>query len=347
MQYYTIEDYIELMVYVNYTQDVVKNGIATLKEESAEYILDTKDKEETKKKQKTKIQHKHDKMFRKILNNEKEVAKLVNQELDPEKEVKAEDLEKYETKFVSSRYEDKEADIVYKLKGKEVFFLIEHQTKVDKEMPRRIAEYSLAIMNSRKAENRKINPVVSPIVIYAGIPKWTARTSLKEGQEEFRHRKGSSSIVRYNLVDIRNVEEAIEKGTAIARMSVIERLKTPEEIIDAVEKFAESLKSKEETEELLEDIFYIWEDRLNEEEKEMIRKIIFKEKREKGAGKMSHAQEVIRKHEERLERKAKQEGRQQGRKESLIDVAKKMLKQKFDIEIISEITGLKREQFIK
>ena len=30
-----------------------------------------------------------------------------------------------------------------------------------------------------------------------------------------------------------------------------------------------------------------------------------------------------------------------------MDVAKKMLKQKFDIEIISEITGLKREQFIK
>ena len=75
----------------------------------------------------------------------------------------------------------------------------------------------------------------------------------------------------------------------------------------------------------------------------MIRKIIFKEKRVKGEDNMSHAQEVIRKHEERLEKKARLEGR----KESLMDVAKKMLKQKFDIEIISEITGLKREQFIK
>ena len=28
--------------------------------------------------------------------------------------------------------EEKEADIVYKIKGKEIFFLIEHQTKVDK-----------------------------------------------------------------------------------------------------------------------------------------------------------------------------------------------------------------------
>ena len=343
MQYYTIKDYIKLMVYINKVQDISKNRISILREESEEYSLDIKDKKETKKEQKPKIHHKHDKMFRKILNNEKEVAKLINQELAPEKEIKAEDLEKYETKFVSSRYEDKQADIVYKLKNKEVFFLIEHQTKVDKEMPNRIAEYSLQIMNSRKAKNKKVNPVVSPIVIYAGMTKWTVRTSLEEGQEEFKHSKGSSSIIRYNLVDIRNIEEAITKGTAIARISVIERLKTPEEIIQAVEKFAKTLKNKEEKEELLENIFYIWEDRLNEEEKNMIRKIIFKEKMMKGEDNMSHAQEIIRKHEERLEKVA----RQQGRKESLIDVAKKMLKQKFDIDVITQITGLKREQFIK
>ena len=110
-----MEDYIDLLVYVNNT---IKNRTAILREEPEKYTLQTK---ETRKNEK---HHKHDKMFRKILNNEKEVAKLINQELDPEKEVKAEDIEKYETKFVSSRYEDKEADIVYKLKDKEVFFLI-------------------------------------------------------------------------------------------------------------------------------------------------------------------------------------------------------------------------------
>ena len=204
MQYYTMEDYIDLLVYVNNT---IKNRTATLREEPEKYTLQTK---ETRKNEK---HHKHDKMFRKILNNEKEVAKLINQELDPEKEVKAEDIEKYETKFVSSRYEDK---------------------------------------------------------------------------------------------------------------------------------FAENIKTKEEREELLENIFYIWEDRLNEEEKEMIRKIIFKEKRVKGEDNMSHAQEVIRKHEERLERKAKKEGR----KESLIDVAKKMLQEKVDIDFIMKMTGLKKEEFM-
>ena len=337
MQYYTMEDYIDLLVYVNNTaKNIVKNGKVTLKEEPKEYVLGGK---KFKEKQKARKHHKHDKMFRKILNNEKEVAKLINQELDPEKEVKAEDIEKYETKFVSSRYEDKEADIVYKLKDKEVFFLIEHQTKVDKEMPNRIAEYSLHIMNSRKARDRKANPVVSPIVIYAGIQKWTVRTSLEEGQEEFKHRKGSSSIIRYNLVDIRNVEEAIEKGTAIARMSVIERLKTKEEIMETVDKFAENIKTKEEREEFAEEIEYILEDKLEEKDLKTIKEIILKEE---GDGSMSHVHEVLRRDAERERKKAKQEGR----KEGILDVAKKMLQQKFDIDTIIQITGLKKEQFM-
>ena len=327
MQYYTMEDYIDLVVFLN-------KNVTTLNEEKAKYKLDKKEKSDT-----SKEHHKHDKIFRQILNNKKEVAVLINQEIKPESEIKEEDIEKYETKYIVKLYKEKQTDIVYKLKNKEVFFLIEHQTKVDKEMPNRIAEYSLHILNSRKARDRKANPVVSPIVIYAGIQKWTVRTSIEEGQEEFRHRKGSSSIIRYNLVDIRKVEDAIEKGTAIARMSEIERLKTPEEIIDAVEKFAETLKSKEEKEELLENIFYIWGDRLNEEEKEMIRKIIFKEKRMKGVGNMSHAQEVIRKHAERE--------RKEERKATLMEVVQKMLNEKLDIDLISRITGIKKEQFIK
>ena len=193
MQYYTMEDYIDLVVFLN-------KNVTTLNEEKAKYKLDKKDKSEN-----SKEHHKHDKIFRQILNNKKEVAILINQEIKPENEIKEEDIEKYETKYIVKLYKEKQADIVYKLKNKEVF--------------------------------------------------------------------------------------------------------------------------------------YIWGDRLSEEEKEMIRKIIFKEERVKGVGKMSHAQEVIRKHEERLERKARQQG--------IISVAKNMLKEKFDIDVITKITGLRKEQFMK
>ena len=68
-----MEDYIDLMVYVNNSQKIVKDGIATLREESAEYILNGK---KSQNKQKTRKHHKHDKMFRKILNNEKYFDKI-------------------------------------------------------------------------------------------------------------------------------------------------------------------------------------------------------------------------------------------------------------------------------
>ena len=41
------------------------------------------------------------------------------------------------------------------------------------------------------------------------------------------------------------------------------------------------------------------------------------------------------------------EGRREGRQESLINVAKKMLMEKVDIDFITKITGLKKEQFVK
>ena len=98
-----------------------------------------------------------------------------------------------------------------------------------------------------------------------------SKNKLEEGQEEFRHRKGSSSIIRYNLVDIRKPEEAIERGTAIARMSVIERMKDTEEIIEVVKKMSKHIKEKEERKEFAKEIKYLLEDRLTKEE---IRKII-------------------------------------------------------------------------
>lgn len=91
----------------------------------------------------------------------------------------------------------------------------------------------------------------------------------------------ASSIFRYNLVAIRDVEEAIEIGTALVRISVIERVNSTEGIIETIRKFAKVIKDKGE------------------------------------------------------------------RKEGILDLAKKMLAEKIDIDLISKLTGLRKEQFIK
>ena len=119
-------------------------------------------------------------------------------------------------------------------------------------------------------------------------------------------------------------------------MSVIEKLKTKEEIIEAVDKFAENIKTKEEREEFAEEIEYILEDRLEEKDLKRIKEIILKEE---GDGSMSHVHEVLRKDAERE--------RKEERKATLMEVVQKMLNEKLDIDLISRITGIKKEQFIK
>ena len=254
MKYYTSDDYDSL---VRYTY----KEISELSDVSENYKLNnTKDKH-----------HKHDKLFRKILNDKNEVAKLINMELEPEKELKVR---------------------------------------------------------------------VIPIVIYAGIQKWRTEIAFEDMQPEFRHKKGSSSIFKYNLVDIRDVDEAVKVGTAIARISVIERLNSTEEIIETIKKFAKVMKDKNERQELAEEIKYLLSDRLTKEEIENIEEILIERE---GEDAMLHAQMVIRRDFER----AKEEGRKEGKKEGIIQVAKKMLAEKMDVNLISKLTGLRKEQFMQ
>ena len=70
-----------------------------------------------------------------------------NSKVKPE-QINVKNIEKYNSSFINKIYQNKEADIVYKLKNREIFFLIEHQSKVDYSMPKRILEYQVLIMNS-------------------------------------------------------------------------------------------------------------------------------------------------------------------------------------------------------
>ena len=111
---------------------------------------------------------------------------LINQAIKTK--LKAEEIEKYTSSFVNKIFENREADIVYKYKNKNIFFLIEHQTKIDYSMQYRILEYEIEIMKSaidiRKVKNKEYKlPLVIPIVLYTGKKKWDAKRYLEESQE--------------------------------------------------------------------------------------------------------------------------------------------------------------------
>ena len=133
-----------------------------VREEETQYVIEKPKKQ------------KHDKIFKEILDNKREGAKIISKKSDYK--ISESEIEKYNRKFVLPELENRESGVIYKLKDKPVFFLIEHQTKVDYSMPFRMLEYSMAIIKSaitkeKMKSSKEIFPVVIPIVLYTGREK--------------------------------------------------------------------------------------------------------------------------------------------------------------------------------
>ena len=182
-----------------------------------------------------KINQKHDKIFRTILDKKENAVFIINKAVDAK--IKIDDIEKYKNSFVNKMFQNREADIVYKMKDKNIFFLIEHQTKIDYSMPFRILEYEVAIMKSAidmnkiKTKNYKL-PLVISIVLYTGNRKWNAAEYLQKSQETLRNIK--EDVGKYNLIDVNNLteKELLEDDTFITKMLLIEKSKNTEETVE-------------------------------------------------------------------------------------------------------------------
>ncbi len=309
------------MVVFTYEDYLKYYSINKLEEENIKYILE----EST-------IIKEHDKLIKTILTQE-EISKILKRYLNLN--VTKENLEIWGNKYITKNYNERESDIVYKIKEKSIFFLIEHQSKIDKNMPFRILEYSIEIMREElkrlKGQKYKGNfkyPQVIPIVIYTGSRKWDISESLNERQE---HLEGyNKENFKYNLIDINNYtkEELLKENTMFSKVAVLEKCKTSEEIILTLNEIIEI--SKEDREELYRIINYIFRPKIGNTETEKILNKL-KEKEEN-----SMVAEVL----EREFRK----NYVLGRKEEKLKIAKEMKKENIDIDAIIRMTKLSRKQ---
>ena len=139
------------------------------------------------------INHPHDKAIKNILSDKQEVAILINQvlELEEKAKIKPSEIVEYKTDFVTKDYLNREIDIIYQdLVQKNVFYLIEHQSKVDYKMSMRLVEYYNEVMKNtykNRERNKKYEmPTIIPIILYSGEGKWNAKTSLKKDKLPIR-----------------------------------------------------------------------------------------------------------------------------------------------------------------
>ena len=310
-----------------------------LKEESAPYILCSEKNTEKK------INNEDDKVCRKMLDIKKEATEFINKKLNTK--LKPEQLEKYNRSFVTNNLENRESDIIYRIKGKNIFFVIEHQTKKDPNMPWRMTEYAVEIIKSAidyskiHQKNYKL-PLVIPIVIYTGKTKWDIKSDIREIQEKLDGYQ-ELEFGKYIVDDVNDYteEELLKEKTYLSKFMLIEKYKKGGNLSNCLDNIVKELTDNKNTYEgkgkdvLLIMINKVLREKIGEKKTvEIIKKL-------KGADlEMLQVLETIREENEDI----REEGRQEGRQENKVAVAKKLLKMKMPLKQIIDVTELTEKE---
>ena len=294
-------------------------------------------------KNKKRVDKEKDKIVKRIFMDKKEVAKLVKKVLGIE--IRGEELEITENSFVTTELKYKEADIVYKVKGRNVVFLIEHQTKVDYKMPYRILNYQLEIM---RANEGKEECLVIAIVLYTGRRKWTAKTYIREIQDKFLQRiekeekKEIGTMGYYTLIDVNKYskEELLEEDSLYTKFMLMEKEKETKDIVKTVLEISERIKNKAKKEIIYKAMELALERKLGSKQAEEIMGKIIKE----GSDYMLAIEQMVIDENRRIRAEGRNEGIIEGRNKGIIEGRAEGI-----LQIIKEMlkNGMKDKEIIK
>ena len=287
------------------------------------------------------IHNEHDKLYKSILSRPKEMLYAIKKATNIKEDL---DIIPVRNELVTVDFRGRQADIIYKLRDKEVYFLLEHQSTQDSEMPYRILEYETQIMhNSFSMHNfrQKFKAKVISILLFTGIGGWDGARSIVEIQEQFGYIMKPTAdyegIGEYNVLDIDELteEELLKDDTLLSKAMLLEKARYEDELIDTLEKIIPMIKDDERGL-MIAAIRYIL---IKDLGKKQARKFI--KELEGGIDMGVFVNELRMNREKELERK-----RRDGERTGILKTAKNMLKEKIDINIIEKVTGLKRSQFM-
>ena len=275
------------------------------------------------------VKQKHDKSIKDILVDEEEMSRFLEQFM--EIEVKSEDLEEQKNSYINKQFEKRKSDILYKIKNKEIYILVEHQSRVDKRMPRRIFEYCMGVMmtlEKMQKEDDGSNPLIIPIVVYTGENRWSVKTCFAETQKTYGE-----------------IIEMILRAEDEARITWLKQLIKYVFIDKLGEDAIKILKILERGEmDQMEELF----ERIERNEARIRRQLINKGRNAGlAAGRTAGLAEGIAAGRSEGIAVGRTEGRLEGILENMVNVIKNMLQQNVDEEKIMKYTNAKKEDIEK
>lgn len=302
-------------------------------QEVVEYVegLNTKEKEKIQENRK-----KHDELFRNLLNDKEEFICFFKYFVNADTSLTKDDLRKYNRSFITSEYQSRTSDIVYKVKGKKIYYLIEHQSSIDYRMPYRILEYCYEIIrdtiNKDKVNNKNYDyPKVIPIVLYTGNSKWKVPKVYKAISEGSYEDVGLE--MKYILIDTNSYskKKLLNSNSLVGYAMQADRSITNDDIAEAIEKML--ITKPKYNKDIIDLINYVFKGVLTKEEIKN-----FDEKLKNG-----EVKEMLITVRERLAFN-NQKILEQGIAQGIAQIVKKMKNSGMENDEIQKLTGLNKKE---
>lgn len=328
MKQFNYQDY---LIY----QELKKREVKGLAEESTPYKLEM-----------IRVNKPHDKIFKLILAEKKQAIELVNKVLNLSPKLTENEIERYSTEHIDYLLRESASDFVYKMKQMDVFFLLEHQSTIDYNMPKRILEYEVeiikeAVKGKRLTKKNHKLPMVIPIVIYTGSRRWNVEKYIQDCQVIL---KGAEKVKlgEYYVIDVNDYsnEELENDELFLSKVLLLEKLKREEEIIQVLDRIIHTEKDSKNQQILKRVIAFILKGKISDKNIEKLMKKLEREEPDMVI-------EVLQKENERQRKIGIREGVKQGIKQATLKIAKKMLQSGIKLEEIEKVTGLTKEEIKK
>lgn len=195
-------------------------------------------------------------LMKTILNNKENFCLLLNQFVNINQTVEVEKIERVSSSFLMGKDNLKEIDFIYKTKDNKLYYLLEYQTVVDKQIVYRMLNYTMNLLKeeietqSIEKETKKL-PQIIPIVFYTGNQIWDAPKSIEESQEEMIKEKKKLTF-EYVLIDQHNYteEQLLKRKGIIAYTILLQRNLKEDQFLPILEKILRSCTTEKETKEI-------------------------------------------------------------------------------------------------
>ena len=288
--------------------------------------------------QNNKISQPHDKFARRALSDIIVAKELIQKHLPPElvKRIDIDSVQLTNKSFISEAMQQLHSDVIYKCnidnKKGYIYYEIEHQSTPDKWLPLRIAAYNIQLMQQHINEGHKTLPIIINEIIYAGTESPYPYTidifELFENPKLAREMMYKPPIM--TDLTTKTQEELLKEGN-LGLMEVILKQGVQPEHVNWILKNIAILVQLSKTSFWESTIRYLLNTDKISDPNELIKALV-KATPEEQDRIMTVASKI------------EQKGIEVGIEKRTFEIAKNMLADNFDINVIGKITGLSAEQ---